>query len=438
MAPKAAAQCLILAICVLTFGCASELSDHAARMQRGYVYYLDGAGGGGITNWASGVRKGLLDAGYNGSGEMFSWETGLGLMADQTASNEYKRGKAAELAQKIVEYRQKYPQTPITLMGLSAGTVMSVFTLESLPDNLVIDNVVLLSGSLSATYDLSQAMRRVHGRVYVSTSQHDIVLAGLLPFAGTADRDSGTSETIGVQGPQVPRGASDATRQLYESKLVLIPWKTEFAHYGNVGRHTDTVSARFIQHFVAPLIETGSGTQIVDNAAPPEGLVENPDYRRWSRFPVGTWTIIHGELTVAGKTYPFQLRTTLLNKTAVGLIFRREQLETKGGVSAILPSRTLYEFAHVIPENHPVTHPAAKIKPLPNEVIQIGARSFDCATKAVAVDADFDDWGRNPRANVFICDDVPGGIARLELETTVEQRQVKLHGQVVEFHIPHH
>ena len=117
----------ILAVTVTT-GCASTAPDRAERMTRGYVYYLDGAGGGGITNWASGVRKGLRGAGYDGAGEMFSWQTGLGFAADQTASNNFKRSKASKLAQKMVAYHQQYPHAPMTLMGLSAGTAVAVFT----------------------------------------------------------------------------------------------------------------------------------------------------------------------------------------------------------------------------------------------------------------------------------------------------------------------
>ena len=54
-------------------GCTSTMPDRDVRMTRAYIYYLDGAGGAGvIRNWSRGVRKGFLDAGYDGAGEVFA------------------------------------------------------------------------------------------------------------------------------------------------------------------------------------------------------------------------------------------------------------------------------------------------------------------------------------------------------------------------------
>ena len=83
-------------------GCTSTMPDRDVRMTRAYIYYLDGAGGAGvIRNWSRGVRKGFLDAGYDGAGEVFVWQTRLGIAADQLADVRYKRSKAAELAAAI-------------------------------------------------------------------------------------------------------------------------------------------------------------------------------------------------------------------------------------------------------------------------------------------------------------------------------------------------
>ena len=122
-----------LSLVFLSAGCSTTMPDREVRMTRSYVYYLDGAGGGGlISNWGRGLRQGFLDAGYDGAGEMFRWETGWGVIADQDSSVEYKRGKAAECAEQIRQYKQKYPNAPVTLIGLSAGTAVVTFTLESM------------------------------------------------------------------------------------------------------------------------------------------------------------------------------------------------------------------------------------------------------------------------------------------------------------------
>ena len=91
-------------------------------MKYGYLYYLDGAGGGTAkNNWAAGVREGLLAAGYRGAGEMFSWEEGRGLLVDQDASVKYKRGKADLMAKELVRQKKAFPNAPVNILGFSGA-----------------------------------------------------------------------------------------------------------------------------------------------------------------------------------------------------------------------------------------------------------------------------------------------------------------------------
>ena len=71
---------LVCTLCplLLNVGCASQ--EREVRMQRGYVYFCDGSGGGSVLmNYSGGVRQGLLNAGYEGAGEMFNWHSGVDL-----------------------------------------------------------------------------------------------------------------------------------------------------------------------------------------------------------------------------------------------------------------------------------------------------------------------------------------------------------------------
>lgn len=426
---------ILAAMALLATGCATTTSDRAERMTRGYVYYLDGAGGGGITKWSGGVRKGLMDAGYDGAGEVFSWETGLGVVADQTASNEYKRGKARTLAKRMVQYRQEHPDVPITMIGLSAGTVLTVFTLEELPPSVMVENVILLSGSLSATYDLTKALKRVRGKVYVTTSQRDTVLGGLLPLAGTADRGSGTTATCGVEGPRFPRGATAETRSLYQAKLKVVPWKQEFARYGNHGGHTDTVAAPFVQHYIAPLVKTTSGVQFAAAVEPAaRGRVRNPDYERWAEFEPGSWVMMEGQETIDGVTRPLRMKVTLVSKAADRLVIEREPLALDGRTSDQPYAQTLYASAHIVPEEHPSTHPQAQVRELPGANVRVGSRELACRVRSILVPAEFRDWGNRPQATVYSCDEIPSGIAQLEIKTRIGEQTVAIAGKVVEFH----
>ncbi|HEY2572711.1 MAG TPA: hypothetical protein VGH65_01540, partial [Verrucomicrobiaceae bacterium] len=228
-------------------------AGRAERIHHGYIYYMDGAGGGTAkVNYAEGVQKGFLAAGYRGGGEMFSWELGKGLMADQDASVKYKRAEAKKVAAKIAQRAKAYPGVPLGILGFSAGTAEAIFALEYLPDDVQIDTVVLLGTSISRDYDLTKALRHVKGHVYMYTSTHDRMLGFLMPFSGTADRkfdDPGA----GITGFVLPAGATVETRQLYAKKLVPIAWTARLEKDGDYGHHFDNVKMEFIRDHVAPL-----------------------------------------------------------------------------------------------------------------------------------------------------------------------------------------
>lgn len=204
-------------------------------------------------NWGIGVRNGLLAAGYPGAGEMFSWETGKGLIADQDASVIYKRTKASALAQEITKHFAAFPHAPIDILGFSAGTAEAIFALEKLPTGVSVENVVLLGTSISKDYDLTKALQRVHGHLYLYTSTRDRMLGFLMPFTGTADRkyhDPGA----GITGFILPQGANNLTKKLYAEKIVTIPWTKELETDGDYGRHFDNIKMEFIRDHVAPLL----------------------------------------------------------------------------------------------------------------------------------------------------------------------------------------
>jgi len=250
---------ILLSLLALAFAAGCErpaLPDHDQRLPCGNLYYLDGAGGGTeLVNWCYGVRDGLHEAGYPGACEMFTWQTGLGAVADQDVDVQYKRQKAAELAARIRVYRKEQPDAPVVLIGMSAGTAVAVFTAEAAADDCPIDTVVLLGASISANYDLTKALRHVRGKLYIFTSPNDGVLGLFMAATGTADRQSGAA--AGVAGFVMPAGATAETRKLYAEKVVTIAWTREFERVGNFGHHLDNVNKDFICKYVAPLVIGG-------------------------------------------------------------------------------------------------------------------------------------------------------------------------------------
>jgi len=220
----------------------------------GVVFYLDGAGGGSLlTDWGRGVKSGLAKGGYRGVYGEFHWQTGLGVLADQESSVSYKRKKANELAEIIVDYADKHPGEPINIIGLSAGTAVAVYTLEALPKWCTVDKVILLGSSMDANYDLTSALIRVEDNLIVFTSSKDAVLGMLVPLAGTADRQYAGSNVAGIQGFRVPARANETTRVLY-AKVKRIAWEPAFAKAGDKGGHTDGTQPKFVARYITPLL----------------------------------------------------------------------------------------------------------------------------------------------------------------------------------------
>ena len=425
-------SCAVL-MCLLLLswgpGCQSTWPERDARVPHGYVYYLDGAGGGGgLRNYGSGVRKGLLNAGYPGAGQIFRWNTGFGVVADQSASNKYKRRKAAELAGLIQDYTKEHPNAPMNLIGLSAGTAIAVFTLEALPESSPVDHVILLGASISATYDLTEALKRVKDELYVFTSGKDAVLRFLVPIGGTADRSS--AKSAGLSGFQQPASATPESRQQY-AKVSEVPWREEFARKGNYGGHTDTVNARFVQAYIAPLIMSKMPKSVW--VASVAGHVSNPDYARWAEFGVDSWIKVEGYQVINGVRHATRYTERLASKQLDQLIVERiyESLDT----GEVIEEREFYVMATIRPQAHPFTHPGTKTVNLPPETVNVGKRDIKCNVKTVDADGEFAEWGRDVRGKAHLSDDIPGGIVRLTIKAKAESGPYEFSGTVMDYRI---
>lgn len=402
-------------------------------MGRGYVYYCDGAGGGGLINWSGGLRRGLGDGGYPGAGEIFRWNTGLGVVADQDASVEYKRGKARQMAEKAVDYSQKYPAAPLTFIGLSAGTAVVVYALEEMPGGVRVDDAVLCGASISSTYDLTRALENLDGKMYVFTSSKDEVLGFLVPMAGTADRESGDVPAAGLSGFRMPPSPSPQTRRQY-AKVVRIPWRPEYAKFGYTGGHTDVLSREFVAAYIAPRIVKQVGTTPTELAST-EGKVRNPDYERWAKFGVGSYLVVEGHQEHRGTRTPLRLKSTLKSKNSGRLLVEREHFLTDQHATVPVEVHSLIAEAWIDPEHHPGTDPRSKIKDLPAKRITVKGRTVTCPGRSIDAGGSYPDWGSDLTATAYRCLDLPGEVAELDLESHVQGEPFKFDGRVVDFKI---
>lgn len=220
-------------------GCQQASNGH------GIIYGCDGSGAGVVLRWGLPARQGMIEAGYKGLMVPYRWQTGAGFAVDHMSDPSYKRTMARGLAKKVVEHRRNYPDDPVYLAGLSAGCAVVLYALEELPPDVSVDQVILLSSSVSADFDLSEAIRHVRGKIYVFTSDRDAVLKELAATFGTADGKRVGTDISGLRG----------FHMTYGGRVENIPWRPEFAAYGHHGGHTDAVATPFVKQFVAPLVK---------------------------------------------------------------------------------------------------------------------------------------------------------------------------------------
>lgn len=262
----------LLTLCVGgSGGCAwmSYLGTTDEGREFGKIYFVGGAGPVGNVVGIFDVPEGLRRGGYRGAIETFGWQSAVGgTLRDQT-DRARNLNQAQRLAGRIQEYMDSYPERPVNLIGLSAGTGVVTWALESLPDGYNVQSVVLLASSLSRGYDLSNALRHVSGHVYVFTSTDDAVLKYMLPVAGSVDREFGISEAAGLHGFMLPRGGDEEIYRLYRTHLRHRPHKRKYTRYGYEGGHTDCTDARFIEHVIVPLL-IASPTTSETTAGPPQ------------------------------------------------------------------------------------------------------------------------------------------------------------------------
>lgn len=240
-------------------GCAllSRLGTDPAGAAYGRIYFVGGAGGVGNVVGTWDVPRGLREAGYRGSIEVFAWQSPIGdAVVDQFARGRNQQ-EARRLAARIRAYQQEYPGRRVHLIAISAGTGIVAWALEGLPPDTPVGTVVFLSSSLSGEYDLTDVLQRAHGMLYHFYSPADPLLRFGLPITGTVDRELGFERAAGLIGFRLPPGADEHTEALYVERLRNQPHRAEYTPYGYFGGHADSTAPRFIAHFVAPLLRAG-------------------------------------------------------------------------------------------------------------------------------------------------------------------------------------
>ena len=134
---------------------------------------------------------------------------------------------------------------------------MALLVLEALPEGRQVTQLVLLAAAISPDYDLTTPLARSERGITNFYSWGDVphLVLGTLA-AGTIDRRHSVS--AGASGFRVPANLSDEALELYETRLVQVPYEMAMAGSFHLGGHTGPTTRKFVSTWVAPRLMADS------------------------------------------------------------------------------------------------------------------------------------------------------------------------------------
>lgn len=245
---------LLAAVSVLASGCRSFAPAQSAnKLNEGYTLILPGVLG--HAPWDNNLAAGLTDAGIPGAIEVYDWTQGPLMMGYNMLAGGNVRRHGERVAQKIVDYQQRYPGRPVHLIGHSGGASAVIRTLEALPQESRVSSAVLLAPGLPSDYDLRLALSRTTGGIHNFYSPYDLLISAM--YVPTMANHSRLYEptAAGAFGFHVPKGVQGWDRTTYEQALKQHPYKLEMVEGGNLGDHFGWTNPAFVARWIAPVIK---------------------------------------------------------------------------------------------------------------------------------------------------------------------------------------
>ncbi len=232
----------------------------ADRLAKGYTIILPGIEGRSSLNFS--IARGLLDAGVESGIEIFDWTTGhILLFLLHLRGLKRNEALAGTIADKIVDYQDRYPGRPVYLIGHSGGGGLALLTLQQLPDDRSISGVILLAVAASPQFDVQSVLSKTQRGIWNFYSPVDAfylvlgtllcgtvdgkhaIAAGAVGFAEDAAGNPRTEMDHGVVGSEPASG-----------QLVQIPFRIAMLRQFNFGGHFGWTNRVFVAEQLAPLI----------------------------------------------------------------------------------------------------------------------------------------------------------------------------------------
>lgn len=227
-------------------GCFEAPKMTVEQQRQGRVVMLPGVEG---NQWQlSGTLDGLRDAGLAHGVEIISWGTpplhSLQNLTDLPANMK----RAEERAARLTKLHHEQPDAPLTLVGFSGGGGLAILTVEALPDDIMLDRIILIAAAISNDYDLSKVFAHCKDKVINFHSRQDSIVGLGTSLFGTIDRKRSLS--AGHSGFLNKEG-----KLLRHDKLQQVSWEPAWRQYGHYGGHLGYLSRPWACHILAPQID---------------------------------------------------------------------------------------------------------------------------------------------------------------------------------------
>jgi pimeloyl-ACP methyl ester carboxylesterase len=243
--------CAVASLCGCTTPNREPASARTARLPvqpTAVVFVANGAGDG--RTFSTNLQEVVEGTGTPLQVELVEWSRGFGRYIADQVDRDNQREQGRRLAARVQAYHCAYPQRRIYLAGHSAGCAVVLHAAEMLPENSV-DRILLLSPSVSATYDLRPALRTARCGIDAFHSSRDGFILGLgMAIVGTTDGGRNAAGRYGF----VPVGSTFADATLY-TKLHQHPWDRAVQWAGHAGGHMGDVQADYLLAYVMPLMQ---------------------------------------------------------------------------------------------------------------------------------------------------------------------------------------
>ncbi|MFT3787109.1 MAG: alpha/beta hydrolase [Tepidisphaeraceae bacterium] len=234
---------ILVLLCLLA--CAVGCSTGSKGTGEGVVLFIHGAGGDG--GWYSGIEQGLRDAGEKRTIRSVHW----GMPGPMFVMNFNDRGVHERAERTLAEVIARAKTAPIDLVAHSAGCGATLGALAQLPPDVHVRHIVLLSPSVSPTYDLKRALVHVES-IDVFTSTNDTTfLKWRCSTFGTYD---------GVKTVAAGNCGFDVSTlsPAEQAKVHQHAWTEADKDLGNDGGHFGPTARKFVAARVSPVVSGGA------------------------------------------------------------------------------------------------------------------------------------------------------------------------------------